>query len=34
MDFVYYLHGVEGKEELQRSRYEPDADEGGLGAFL
>ena len=27
MDFVYYLHGVEGKEELQRSRYEPDAED-------
>ena len=34
MDFVYYLYKEKGKEELQRSRYEPDADEGGLGPFL
>ena len=36
MDFVYYLHKNKGKEELQRSRYDPDADadEGGLGPFL
>ena len=36
MDFVYYLmYGAkEGKEELQRSRYDPDADDGTYGAFL
>ena len=36
MDFVYYLQygAEEGKEELQRSRYDPDADDGTYGAFL
>ena len=36
MDFVYYLkYGAkEGKEELQRSRYEPNADDETYGAFL
>ena len=27
MDFVYYLYKEKGKEELQRSRYEPDAED-------
>ena len=31
MDFVYYLHGA---EELQRSRYEPNANDETYGAFL